>query len=164
MDTLEAIRKRCSTRKFNGQPVPKKDLETLVDAGRQAPSARAVYDWEFIAATDKKALAELGKTCDNGRFLKDAGAAILVLYRDGKYYLEDGCAATENILLAATALQIGSCWVAGDKKPYVQNVLKQFGAPEGFKLVSIIALGYPMQTASGAKRRELSEVLHWEKF
>jgi nitroreductase len=88
---------------------------------------------------------------------------VVVLCRESKYYLEDGSAATENILLAARAFGLGACWVAGDKKPYAETLRKMVGAPDGYKLVSLIPLGYPLEIPSPVKR-PLKQVLHWETF
>lgn len=75
MEALEAIKRRHSSRNFDGKPVPRKDIEAIADAGRTAPSGRAVNPWEFVAVTGKEMLSRLGKICDTGPFLKDAGAA-----------------------------------------------------------------------------------------
>ncbi|MFH0763243.1 MAG: nitroreductase family protein, partial [Candidatus Omnitrophota bacterium] len=93
-------------------------------------------------------------------------ACIAVFCADTKYYLEDGCAATQNLLLAAAGYGIGSCWVAGDKKPYCSEVAKLLGAPDSLKLVSLVALGYPASEASlkEASKKALNQLLHWEKF
>jgi nitroreductase len=69
----------------------------------------------------------------------------------------------ENILLAARAHGMGSCWVAGDKKPYAAEICCLVGAPQGYKLVSLIPLGYPAESPEKSKR-PLSDVLHWEKY
>ncbi|MFH1619772.1 MAG: nitroreductase family protein [bacterium] len=164
MDALEAIKSRHSIRNFDGKPVKKEDIAILVDAGRTAPSALAVHPWEFVAVTGRESLTRLSEICDHGKFIKSAGAALVVLCADTKYFLEDGCASTENILVAASALGIGSCWVAGDKKDYAPKILEMLGAPEGFRLVSVIALGYSAEKVSGVQKRPLEEVLHWEKF
>src|SRR5512135_3275956 len=118
METLECIARRLSVREYSPKAIPRDVLEKLVDAGRRAPSARAVEPWEFVVVTNKDMLLKLGQLATNGSFLKEAAACIAVFCLDTKYYLEDGCAATENILLAATDAGVGSCWVAGDKKPY----------------------------------------------
>ena len=88
---------------------------------------------------------------------------IAVFCKDCKYFLEDGSAATQNILLAAHGLGIGSCWIAGDKKDYAPEVADILGVPAGFRLISLVALGYPAEQPQKAKR-PLSEVLHWERF
>ncbi|MCM8780126.1 MAG: nitroreductase family protein, partial [Candidatus Omnitrophica bacterium] len=88
---------------------------------------------------------------------------IAVFCKDTKYYLEDGCAATENLLLAATDLGLASCWVAGDKKPYAAFVNELLGVPAGFKLVSLVALG-KSKDKMAVPKRSLNEVIHWDKF
>ena len=166
MEAIENIRMRRSIRQFSDKPILKKDLELLVDAGRLAPTARGVQPWEFMVVTHKSFLRKIAELSENGRFIAEAAACIAVFCSDTKYYLEDGCAATENILLAATARHIGSCWVAGDKKPYCGQINSLLGAPTSYKLVSLIALGYSVssQELKIAEKRSLKEVLHWEKF
>ena len=164
MDTFEAINKRASVREYQSRAIEKELLEKLVDAGRRAPTARAVEPWEFVVIQQRQTLNKLGQISNSGRFIKDAAACIAIFCQDTKYYLEDGCAATENILLAASNLNLGACWVAGDKKPYVNEVAKLLGVPAGLKLVSLISLGWPKKEASQVKTRSLQEVIHWEKF
>lgn len=164
MDLFEAIRKRCSVREYSPRPIQREDLEKIVDCARLAPTARGEEPWEFVVITDKKELAGIAGMAEYGKFLKDAGAGIIVLCKDTKYYLEDGCAATENILLAATGLQIGTCWIAGDKKPYADKIREYVGAPHGYKVVSIVSLGYPKSGFAPRPKRAVSEVLHFEKF
>ena len=164
METKEAIKKRVSVRVYDGRPIPKEVLESMVDAGRLAPTARGVEPWEFIVITDKSLLAKIGALANNGNFIADGTACIAILCKNTKYYLEDGCAATENILIAAADVGVGACWVAGDKKDYCERVKSLLGAPAELKLVSMIAMGYPKDTNPPKARRPLASVLHWEKF
>lgn len=165
-DLLKLLRTRRSIRRFQNKSIPKSDLETTVDIARFAATARNVQPWEFVAVTDKGKLAELAKLGDNCSFLAQAAACVVIFCADTKYYLEDGCAATCNILLAAAALGIGTCWIAGDKKPYCPQVISLLNAPSGMKLVSLIALGYPQDKNAFAEsaKRQLKELIHWEKF
>ena len=167
METFDSISKRASVREYKSKPISKGQLERLVDAGRRAPTARAVEPWEFVVVADKKTLQELGRiTSPHGEFIGTASGCIAICCKDTKYYLEDGCAATENMLIAATALGIASCWVAGDKKPYCSDISNLLHVPSTFKLVSIISLGYP-ESGEAFKikdKRPLNELLHWEKF
>ena len=103
---------------------------------------------------------------ENGRFISGAKACIAVFCADTKYYLEDGAAATVNILNAAAALGIGSCWVAGDKKDYCDEIRKLLCAPMGYKLVSLIALGYPQDENCFklVDKKPLRDLMHWESF
>ena len=164
MDFFKAIEERHSSRKFSGEPVPRAHLEVMADAGRRAPTARNEQPWEFVAVTDRARLKELAGLAENGQFIADAGACLAVLCRPSKYYLEDGCAATENILLAATALGVQSCWVAGDKKAYATSILNLLGVPANYHLVSLLALGYADSEPKTYAKRSLDRVLHWEKF
>ncbi|MFC1675316.1 nitroreductase family protein [Candidatus Omnitrophota bacterium] len=166
MDAMQGIKNRRSIREYQDKPIPKDALEKLVDAARFAPTARGVQPWEFIVITDTAVLEKLGELAENGKFIARAKAAIAIFCAETKYYLEDGCGATENILLAATALGIGSCWVAGDKKPYAQDVAKLLNVPDKFKLVSMVSLGYPKEQGSFKvkDKRKLDEMIHWEKF
>lgn len=164
MDALEAIRLRRSCRQYSDKPVPRELVEKVVDAGRVAATARNVQPWEFVVVTDPAVRRRLADICDYGKFIARSPVCIVVFCHDGKYYLEDGCAATENMLIAATALGLGSCWVAGDKKPYAGEVARMLGAPDDCRLVCLVALGYPADEGSPTPKRPLSEVLHWERY
>jgi len=166
MDIMEVIKKRRSIREYQDKPIAKDILQKLIDAGRFAPTARNVQPWEFIVITSPETLKKIGELAENARFVAQAAACIAIFCSDTKYYLEDGCAATQNILLAATALGIGSCWVAGDKKPYCSQISNLLNVPQTFKLVSLIALGYLGSENSFrvAEKRSFKDVIHWEKF
>ncbi len=164
METFDAINKRASVREYLNKPVPKDMLEKLVDAGRRAPTARAVEPWEFIVVTERRTLDELGGMISTGLFLKQATACVVVFCNDTKYYLEDGSAATENILLAATDLGLGTCWIAGDKKEYCEAVARFLGVPPHMKLISLISVGWASKDVKQRKHRQVKDVLHWEKF
>jgi len=166
MDTINILKLRRSVRVFQNKEIPKKALEGIIDVARFSPTARNVQPWEFVVVTDRETLREISELAENGRFIASAKACVAVFCSDTKYYLEDGCAATVNILNASAALNIGSCWVAGDKKPYCDDVAKILKVPSGMKLVSLIALGYPEDKNSFklVDKRNLDEVLHWEKF
>ncbi len=166
MDFIEIIKTRRSVREYQERQIPRDALEKIVDAARFAATARNVQPWEFIVITDAGVLNKIADLAENGRFIADAKACIAVFSIDTKYYLEDGCAATENIMLAARSLGIGSCWVAGDKKPYCSDVAKLLNAPGTHKLVSLISLGYPKSESEFKvkEKRALEDLLHWEKF
>lgn len=164
MEAIEAIKKRRSIRIFDSKPVPRNIIEELIDCARLAPTARNVQPWEFIAVTERKTLLGLAALAENGNFIKDSACCIAVFSKDTKYYLEDGCAATENILIAATAFGLGACWVAGDKKPYCDKVKELLAVPADFKLISLIPLGYSDAKPALLFKRPLQDILHWEKF
>ncbi|MGQ9523984.1 MAG: nitroreductase family protein [Armatimonadota bacterium] len=163
MEALEAIKTRRSIRVYADKPVPRELVEQVVDAGRLAATARNEQPWEFVVVTDaatRKAIADL---TTYGKHIAHAPVCIAVFCRDGTYYIEDGSAATQNMLVAANALGLGTCWVAGDKKPYADDIRRLLSVPEGIRLVSLVSLGYPAETPTREKR-PLESVMHWERF
>ncbi len=163
MTAIETLKTRRSVRVFQNKPVPREIIEDIVDCGHLAASAINIQPWEFVAVADAAMRRRIAEATDHGKFIADAPVCIVVLCRDSKYYLEDGSAATQNMLVAARAHGLGSCWVAGDKKPYAPDIAKMVGAPDGFRLVSLIPMGYPAEDDKKPKR-PLADVLHWEKY
>ena len=183
MDALEALKNRRSIRKYKPEPVPKELVEQAVDCARLAPTANNVQPWEFVVVTDAARRKAIAGLTDWGKFIADAPVCVAVLCKDTKYYLEDGCAALENLMLAAHALGLGTCWIAGDKKDYADKVRGMLGAPAGYKLVGLVSLGYPaeqpvMEEMAGdsvkyyrddqgvlhVPKRPMSVVQHWNKY
>ncbi|MEW6558225.1 MAG: nitroreductase family protein [Elusimicrobiota bacterium] len=164
MDVIECIKTRRSIRELHCGEVNRKVIEQIVNCGRLAPTAKNIQPVEFVVVTDRNKLKKLAEiVAGNGPFIKDAVFCIVVFAKDTKYFLEDGCAATENILLAVHSFGLSACWVAGDKKNYAQTIAKELDAPPDYKLISIIPVGYSNEK-SNIRKRKLEDVLHWEKF
>ncbi|MDP6685678.1 MAG: nitroreductase family protein [Candidatus Omnitrophota bacterium] len=164
MDFFKVVRERKSVREFSDKVIEKALLEKIIDAGRLAATARNIQPWEFIITSDKEILTKICDMCPNGPFIKHAPHLIALFSKDTKYYIEDCSAATQNILLAIEALGLGGCWVAGDKKHYIEDIRKIFNVPEGHRLVSMISLGYPKNPQGPKAKKSTQEVLHWEKW
>ena len=163
MDAIEAIKTRRSVRAYKEDPIPRSMIEEIVDCGRMAASAVNIQPWAFIVVTAAETRRKIAYLTDYGTFIAVAPVCIAVMCKDTKYYLEDGCAATQNMLIAARALGLGACWVAGDKKEYAAAVSDMLGAPAGYRLVSLVAVGVSAETPESDKR-PLNDVLHWERF
>ena len=164
MDILDVFKARKSIRKFGINDVLDSDVEKIIRAASLAPTARNVQPWEFVVVKDRNRIIELADIVSpNGAFIKEAGACIVVFCIDTKYYLEDGCAATTQALLCAGQLNLGSCWVAGDKKDYCEKVKALLNVPEEFKLISLIALGEPNESPNPPKR-DVHGMIHKERF
>ena len=161
MDALEAIQKRRSVRDFTGEAIARADLETIVDAGRMAATGYNCQPWDFIVITDPSMIDKLKVAA---RWMEKAGAIIAVaLDPSTKYWLEDGSAAIENMLIASTALGYGSCWLEGYTLPHEEEFKKLLGIPDDRRLLTLVPIGVPVEWPTQAKKN-LAEVLHWEKY
>lgn len=163
MDAIECLKTRRSIRSYLPGTVEKSVIEDIVDCGRLAATGINVQPWQFVAVTRPETLRALAAITDHGKFIADVPCCIVVFCEKTKYYLEDGAAATQNLLLAARAHGLGSCWVAGDKKPYCDEIRRLLKVPDNHTLLSIVAIGHTQSTPSPAKK-SLAEVLHWEQF
>jgi len=162
MDTLDTIKKRRSVRDFTGDPIPLEDIETIVDAGRLAASGNNKQPWDFVVVTNKGIIQPLSKAA---AWSANASAMIaVVMDPSSKYWLEDGSAAIENMLLAATALGYGSCWLQGNTRPHEAEFKLLLNIPNHLNLLSLVPIGVPVKWPESKEKKSLAEVLHWETF
>ncbi|HUM37752.1 MAG TPA: nitroreductase family protein [Anaerolineae bacterium] len=161
MDVFEATRRRRSVRAFTGAPIPRADLEAIVDAGRLAASGHNRQPWTFVVITDPAMIARLALA---DRWMERAAAIVaVVLDPAAPYWVEDGSAAVENMLLAATALGYGSCWLEGDTRPHEATFKAWLGIPEALRLFTLVPVGVPA-TWPTVKKKPLEAVLRWERY
>ena len=163
IETIEVLRNRRSIRAYKKESVPQSMIEEIVDCARLAPTAMNEQPWDFIVVTKRELLEQIPPMLGHAEFVANASFAVLVLTRETNYGLEDCCAATENLLIAAAAHGLGSCWVAGTKQAYGPAVARAFGAPADRQLVAIVSFGHPAENPQ-VDKRPLSDVLHWERF
>jgi len=161
MDAIEAIRRRRSIRNFTGEPVSRAHIEMIIDAGRLAATGYNHQPWDFIVITQKEMIDQLKSAAT---WIEKAGFVIaLVLDPSTQYWLEDGAAAVENILIAATALGYGACWLEGDSQPNEGAFKTLLKVPKEKRLLTLIPVGVPVEWPE-VEKKPLKEVLHWETF
>jgi len=161
MDALEAIRKRRSIRRYTDATIPKADLETIVDAGRLAATGSNHQPWDFVVVTNRAMIAQFKVS---GAWIADAGAVIVVVMDPiSRWWIEDGAAAIENMLLASTALGYGACWVEGDALPREEQFKTLLGIPPEKRVMALLPIGVAAETPTPDKK-PLERVLHWEKY
>ena len=161
MNALEAIGKRRSVRKYTGEPIPRKDLEKIVDAGRLAATGSNRQPWDFIVVTDRAMIERLKVAAE---WMEKAAAIIaVVMDPSSRWWVEDGSAAVENMLIASTALGYGSCWLEGYTLPHEEEFKKLLGVPKEKRLLTLVPIGVPAEEPTREKR-SLEEVLHWERY
>lgn len=146
---MEIINKRRSVRKFNNKVVTEKELDLLVRAGLQAPTAVNQQANCFYVVRKKENLLKLATTHTNASMLNNASAAILVLIDKRKLKKEtmksqDAASATTLILLEATSLGIGSCWCGiYPNEERMKKASEVLNISDDYLVFSLIALGYP---------------------
>jgi nitroreductase len=161
MDALEAIRKRRSVREYTGEPIPKEDLETIVDAGRLAASGHNHQPWDFVVVTERAMIEQLKVA---SLWMEQAGAIIAVVVDpSSRWWQEDGSAAVENMLIAATALGYGSCWLQGYTMPREEEFKGLLDIPEGKRLLTLVPIGVPASWPT-VEKKSLNKVIHWERY
>jgi len=173
LDVFEAIKNRRSVRVFTDKPVSDEEVEKLIDTARWAPSAGNIQPWEFIVVRDQQIKAGVCEAAGNQTFIEEAPVVIVVcanVWRSGQgygsrginlYCLQDTAAATQNMLLAAEALGLATCWVGAFHEEEARKVLN---IPTGVRPVAIIPVGHAMQKPRARSRRPLNEIVHHEAF
>jgi nitroreductase len=144
---------RRSVRRYSGEPVTDTAIRDLLEAAMAAPSAVAKDPWHFVVVRGRAALDRLADALPNGPMLRQADAAIVVCgdparaHRNLESYLMQDCsAAVENILLAATLLGLGACWLGvHPNEERMGPIRQQFGIPAAILPFAAIALGRPAE-------------------
>ncbi len=168
MDFWEVIEKRHSVRDFLPDDVPEEDVRKILHAAIRAPSAGNRQPWHFYVVRDQQVKRGLARAALNQEFVAKAPLVIVVCADPGRsaarygnrgaelYCLQDTAAATEHILLAATALGYGSCWVGAFNEMEAAAVLK---LPPHLRPVAIIPIGKPgKESFARTPRRPIEEV------
>jgi len=173
MDILTLIKKRRSIRSFKNQEIPKEDINSLLEAAQWAPSAGNRQPVEIVIVQSQKQKEKLVVNALNQKFIQEAPLVLVVcadLNRSSARYgergstlyaIQDAAAATQNILLTATAMGYGSVWVGAFLEPGVSKILE---LPPNVRPLAIIPIGRTDKTPSGPGRRPLEEFIHEEKF
>lgn len=158
------IKSRRSVRKFKPSTIPPHVIRDVLDCGRLAPTAKNLQPWLFGAVTDRELLRQIAGLTDTAPFIADATVCFAVFGRtDETYYLEDCAAATMNMIIALQSLGLGSCWVAGDKKPYAGAVRELLNVPPEYSLVSLVPAGVPAEIVNPPKK-QLGEVSFQNRY
>lgn len=170
-ETLKTIFNRKSVRVYQDKLIDTETLEMLVRAGIAAPSGADTRSWEFIIVNDKKMLHILADNLKYGKMLKNAGGAIVVcakpeksVFEGDQYWLCDGSAATENILLAAESLGLGAVWVSCyPNQERIDNAKKVLSLPKDVEPLCVVSLGYPKSQQEPKDKYDPTKI-HWGKW
>jgi nitroreductase len=164
MDIFEAIKTRRSIRKYKPEPIPEEKLMMIYEAAQNAPSASNRQPWHFVVIQDTKRKKALSEAADNQTFLSDA-AAIIVATGDPditpRWYEKDTMIALEHMVLAATTLGYGTCWIGAFDEDAVKRLLK---IPKKVKVVALLPIGVPNEKPAPRPRKNISEIIFNEEW
>ena len=149
----------------------------MFEAARLAPSAGNYQPWKFVVVRNSETVQQLAHAARNQTFLANA-AAIIVAFADANVYLPppprepgvlmippcfeiDVMIAIEHLVLAATALGYGSCWIGAFNESEVKQVVS---IPDRMKIVALIALGVAAENPKPFSRKPLPEIVYYETY
>ena len=163
MDLFDVIAKRASVRAFVPVKVPEADLVKIADAGRRAPSGGNRQPLNFIIIQQAETLRALEKV---QACFATASAAVAIVADPAasRWWLEDAAAASENMLLALTALGYSSVWVEGTLLKEEDHAKKVLGVPAPKRLIILLPIGKAPQETPQADKKPLEEVLWRERY
>jgi nitroreductase len=162
---VDVILNRRSIRRYETKDIPDEVMKKILEAGRQAPSAANKQPIHFVVVKDHEITKRFSNLPFNG-FVKDAPAVIVACadinsLLTGKWAAIDATIAMQNMVVAAWALGVGSCWIGAFDEKKVKESLK---IPSKWKVVALITLGYPDEEPKPRKKKPIEELFGFDTF
>ncbi|MDD5447898.1 MAG: nitroreductase family protein [Actinomycetota bacterium] len=169
---IEAIRKRRSIRRYEDKPVPDEALEQILETIRYAPSWANKQGWQVMVLKTPEARNLVSSVLEGNPAQKAVTEAPVLLVvcmdpnasgiQNGKeYYMADAGILMDHIMLEAADLGLGTVFIGLFDEDKVREALK---VPEQWRIVAMTPIGYPAKMPKERPRKELEEILHWEKW
>jgi len=157
----EVLEKRRSIRKYKDVPVPKGDILKILDTARIAPSAGHRQPWHFVVVENKETIKKLAKN----EWAAEAPVMIVGLADQAaspNWCRNDLGIALEHIVLAATNLGLGTCWMGQTgREELIKGLLD---IPDNFEVIAVIPIGVPNETPMPKERKSLDAIVSWGKY
>jgi nitroreductase len=161
MSLLEVIFRRRSIRRYKAESIPDDVLRNILEAGRLAPSADNAQPWHFVVVTERKTKVKLSTGRWN-RFIKNSAVTIVGCgYAYNEWSTIDVTIALENMVIAAEAQGVGSCWIGDFEEEKVKKLL---GISKNLKVVALVSFGYPAFKPKPPKKKSLDTIMHYNRF
>lgn len=163
-DTIRSIKERASIRKFTDEKVSKDVLDTILDAGLCAPSAKNKRPFHFLVTQDRDKMLNLIGSNPYVKMLQSAAGCIIVcgdkiLQGMPELLIEDCSAATQNILLAIHSLSLGGVWCGVvQSSDFYKDIVREFDLPSHIRPISLIAFGYPDEKRAQPNRFDTTKI------
>jgi nitroreductase len=169
LDIFDALKTRRSIRAYTDREIKDDDIKTIINAAMMAPSAGNARPWHFIVIKDTNTLSKIKNINPYAKMADNAKAAILIcgdisLEKHPGFWVQDCSAATQNLLLAAHGLGMGSVWTGVYPiEERVKGFKELFNLPENIIPLSLSLLGYPEKIPESGSRFEEKKI-HYEKW
>ncbi len=174
MDIIKALQERRSVRKYKTDPVPEEKIKSVLEAAQMAPSWKNKQCWSFIVVRDpgrKENLADSLPVSNPAREAIGQTAPVVIVLcadtrasgdKDGKdYYMLDAGLAMQQLMLAAYAEGLGTCWVGLFDEGKASEVCS---VPSEYRVVAMTPLGVPEKVPAPRPRKEMTEFVYAEEW
>lgn len=159
---IQAIKNRHSHRSFKDREVEEEKLEEILKAAAYSPSARHAYPWSLVVVRDEETRKKLSEVTPYAGFIAESPVAVVVASEETNEWVEDCSIAAEHLQLEATEQGLGACWAhvrehkgkEGDAEETVRELLS---LPEDYRVLCMIAIGYPSKEKPPHSESELKE-------
>lgn len=169
---IDKVLSRRSIRQYTKQAISDEVLMSILEAGRQAPSAMNLQPWHFIIVTDPQLKQQLA----DGRYnqfipscpvtivgcadtsVMDNRPSMKESYEHRAFAVIDVSIALQNMVIAAWALGVGSCWIGDFREPHVKALLQ---IPEHWTVVALLTLGYPVDLPQSRTKKPLTDIVSY---
>lgn len=163
-DLLQVIKTRRSCRKYRPEQISDEALNAILEAGTYAPTGMGLQSPFIVAVQDEMLKTQLARMNAavrgmSGNPYYEAPTYILVFSSiDCPFAVQDGSCVLENMMLAAHALGLGSCWINREREMFAtdegQRLMKEWGLPDGLVGIGAISVGYPAAELAAPKPRK----------
>ena len=164
MSLVDVVLSRRSVRRYEQKEISRDVLDEILEAGRQAPSAMNRQPWHFVVLTDYEIKKKLSRGLFN-RHIKNSAVTIVGCANTGlidrKWSTISTSIALQNMVIAAWAMGIGSCWIGDFKEEEVKQLLN---ISDKWKVVALVSFGYPAEKPKAKRRKPIEKIVGFNKF
>ena len=176
VDYFQVVERRRSIRKYKNIEIPDDDITRMIDAARMAPSTNNSQPWQFLVVKEPETIKLLSAIAGGQSFIRDAKAVVMALANRGSsccpgnpslWHVQDTMIATEHLVLAATALGYGSCWVAmlDSRNTDDVNIVKSaLRIPDDVDIVALVTLGVSDEVPSSRETKGIHQIAFSEAY
>jgi nitroreductase len=163
-EVFEAVRTVLAVREYQSKELPDEVTRRIVEAAHLTASSMNQQPWHFVLVRNRETLRELGALMRTGRYIAEAGAAVVVAAeKKGPYAVSDASRAIQSMILTAWADGVGSNWTGFGG---LEAIRERVGLPDAYDVLAVVPFGYPKRSLGKGrkKRKPFNEVVSSERF